>query len=88
MARRQFHQLPIAPASRGDRQTPAGKRSMPMKRWRASLMRSMKSSGGFDFAGTISDIWNAKVASHAGNHYVVSPADWNQIDDENGFASK
>jgi hypothetical protein len=31
----------------------------------------------FDFAGTISSIWNATVASHSGNHYVIQDAGYN-----------
>ena len=31
----------------------------------------------FDFAGNITDIWNAQIVSHVGNHYVIQNADWN-----------
>ena len=31
----------------------------------------------FDFAGSISSIWNAQVVSHSGNHYVVTNAGYN-----------
>lgn len=31
----------------------------------------------FDFAGQITNIWNAKIVSHTGTHYVVTHADWN-----------
>ncbi len=30
----------------------------------------------FDFAGTITDIWDAQIVSHVGAHYVVSNASW------------
>lgn len=32
---------------------------------------------GFDFAGQVTAIWDAQVASHIGNHYVVTNAGWN-----------
>lgn len=31
----------------------------------------------FDYGRAISDIWNAKVVSRVGNHYVVESASWN-----------
>ncbi len=31
----------------------------------------------FDFAGTISSIWNGSITSRVGNHYKVAPASWN-----------
>jgi hypothetical protein len=31
----------------------------------------------FDFAGQITSIWDAKIVSHTGNHYVVSGESWN-----------
>lgn len=31
----------------------------------------------FDYAGTISSIWDATVASHSGSHYVIQNADYN-----------
>lgn len=31
----------------------------------------------FDYAGTISSIWNASIVSRAGNRYVVAGASWN-----------
>jgi hypothetical protein len=33
----------------------------------------------FDYSGSIpdSEIWNAQVVSHVGNHYVIRSADWN-----------
>ncbi|MBM4070138.1 MAG: hypothetical protein FJ271_14475 [Planctomycetes bacterium] len=31
----------------------------------------------FDFAGTISSIWNASIVSHVGTRYVVKNASWN-----------
>jgi hypothetical protein len=31
----------------------------------------------FDFTGNITDIWNAQIVSHVGNHYVIQNADWN-----------
>jgi aryl-phospho-beta-D-glucosidase BglC (GH1 family) len=33
----------------------------------------------FDFAGTISPIWNGTIISHVGNHYVVGDAGYNSI---------
>jgi hypothetical protein len=30
----------------------------------------------FDFTGNITDIWDAQVVSHVGNHYVIQNADW------------
>ncbi len=32
----------------------------------------------FDFAGTISSIWNAEMVSQDGHHFTVKPASWNQ----------
>ena len=31
----------------------------------------------FDASATITNIWNAQIVSHVGNHYVVSNATWN-----------
>lgn len=31
----------------------------------------------FDFAGQINSIWNARIVSRVGNHYVVGPESWN-----------
>ncbi len=31
----------------------------------------------FDFAGQISDIWNARIASRVGNRFVIRPESWN-----------
>ncbi len=31
----------------------------------------------FDFARSITTIWNATVVSHVGTHYVIAPAAWN-----------
>lgn len=31
----------------------------------------------FDFAHNITEIWNAQIVSHSGNHYVVKNATWN-----------
>lgn len=31
----------------------------------------------FDWDRAITDIWNARVVSHVGNHYVIASADWN-----------
>lgn len=31
----------------------------------------------FDFPGQISEIWDASIVSHVGNHYVVQNAGWN-----------
>jgi hypothetical protein len=30
----------------------------------------------FDFTGNITDIWDAQVVSHVGDHYVIQNADW------------
>jgi hypothetical protein len=30
----------------------------------------------FDFTGNITDIWDAQLVSHVGNHYVIRNADW------------
>ena len=30
----------------------------------------------FDFAGNITEIWDAQVVSHVGNHYVIQNASW------------
>jgi hypothetical protein len=30
----------------------------------------------FDFTGNITDIWDAQIVSHVGNHYVIRNADW------------
>jgi hypothetical protein len=30
----------------------------------------------FDFTGNVTDIWNAQVVSHVGNHYVIQNASW------------
>src|SRR5262249_33203591 len=42
---------------------------------------------GFDFAGQVNAIWDAQVASHAGNHYVVTNAGWNATIPAGGTAS-
>ena len=31
----------------------------------------------FDFAGSITSIWNASIASYIGNHYLIEGASWN-----------
>lgn len=31
----------------------------------------------FDFAGTITSVWDAKVVSRVGNHFTLTHADWN-----------
>src|SRR4051812_9895507 len=31
----------------------------------------------FDYASQIGDIWDARVVSHAGSHYVIAGAGWN-----------
>jgi chitinase len=31
----------------------------------------------FDLAATITNIWNATIVSHVGNHYVIQAAAWN-----------
>jgi hypothetical protein len=31
----------------------------------------------FDFTGNITDIWDAQIVSHVGDHYVIQNADWN-----------
>ncbi|MFM7149243.1 MAG: cellulose binding domain-containing protein, partial [Gemmataceae bacterium] len=31
----------------------------------------------FDFAGTISSIWNARIVNQSGSHFVISPESWN-----------
>ncbi len=31
----------------------------------------------FDFASQITQIWNATIATHVGNHYAIKHADWN-----------
>jgi hypothetical protein len=31
----------------------------------------------FDFTGNITDIWDAQIVSHVGNHYVIQNAAWN-----------
>ncbi|HEY7326286.1 MAG TPA: cellulase family glycosylhydrolase [Gemmataceae bacterium] len=33
----------------------------------------------FDFAGTISQIWNGNIISHVGNHYAIGDAGYNAI---------
>lgn len=33
----------------------------------------------FDFAGQIASIWNATIAAHQGDHYVVEAMDWNRV---------
>jgi hypothetical protein len=30
----------------------------------------------FDFSGNITDIWDAQIVSHVGDHYVIQNADW------------
>jgi hypothetical protein len=42
---------------------------------------------GFDFAGQITAIWDGQVASHVGNHYVVTNAGWNATIPAGGTAS-
>lgn len=32
----------------------------------------------FEFEGEISNIWNAKIISHEGNHYIVKNLEWNK----------
>ncbi len=41
----------------------------------------------FDFAADISSIWNAKIVSHVGDHYIVTGASWNQDLSANGVTS-
>ncbi|MBL9123199.1 MAG: cellulase family glycosylhydrolase [Planctomycetaceae bacterium] len=31
----------------------------------------------FDFAGNLTDIWDASLSSHSGSHYVIANAPWN-----------
>jgi hypothetical protein len=31
----------------------------------------------FDFSGNLTDIWDAQIVSHVGNHYVIQNAAWN-----------
>jgi chitinase len=38
----------------------------------------------FDLDAEITNIWNAKIKSHAGKHYVIEAADWNQTIGANG----
>jgi cellulase/cellobiase CelA1 len=33
----------------------------------------------FDFPYQITNIWNATISSHVGNHYTISPAAWNSV---------
>lgn len=33
----------------------------------------------FDLAATITNIWNAVIVSHVGNHYVIQAASWNNL---------
>jgi hypothetical protein len=33
----------------------------------------------FDFAGTITDIWDAQIAGRQGNHYVIQNAAWDAV---------
>jgi len=32
----------------------------------------------FDFSHSIDQIWGAQILSHAGDHYVLQPSDWNR----------
>lgn len=41
----------------------------------------------FDFAGTISSIWNGSIRSQVGNHYTVVPASWNSTINPGATAS-
>lgn len=41
----------------------------------------------FDYAGQISSIWNAKITSHAGNHYAVAAESWNTTIPKGGAVS-
>lgn len=41
----------------------------------------------FDYDGTISTIWNARIVSHAGNRWTVSGAGWNDDIPVNGQVS-
>ncbi|MFN4257861.1 MAG: cellulose binding domain-containing protein [Gemmataceae bacterium] len=33
----------------------------------------------FDFTAEITSIWNARIVSQSGNHYVITHADWNRM---------
>ncbi len=33
----------------------------------------------FDFDRQITNIWNATIVSHVGNHYVIQAATWNRV---------
>ncbi len=41
----------------------------------------------FDYADEITNIWNAAIVSHEGNHYVVTNANWNSTIWANGNVS-
>lgn len=41
----------------------------------------------FDFAANITSIWDAKITSHVGNHYVVTNAGWNNTLSASGNVS-
>lgn len=41
----------------------------------------------FDFPYQITNIWNAVILSHVGNHYVIGPASWNATIATGGTAS-
>src|SRR5436190_1788589 len=32
----------------------------------------------FDYTPSITSIWDARIISHVGNHYVIGGADWNK----------
>ncbi|MBY0523534.1 MAG: cellulose-binding domain-containing protein, partial [Gemmataceae bacterium] len=32
----------------------------------------------FDYGRNINDLWNAKIVSHQGTHYVIQSYDWNR----------
>ena len=38
----------------------------------------------FDFDRQITNIWNAEIVSHVGNHYVIRAASWNRRIAANG----
>ncbi|MCR5703347.1 MAG: cellulose binding domain-containing protein, partial [Eubacterium sp.] len=41
----------------------------------------------FDFDGNIDEIWNAKIESHEGNHYVIKNVEYNSTISANGTVS-
>lgn len=41
----------------------------------------------FDFAANITSIWDAKITSHVGNHYVITNAGWNTTLSASGSVS-